>query len=143
METTGGVVGGGESHGYHITYGWENKLCLRMLQIPEKQESDKRKDSTSIHHFAAKLLKIIDFPIIFCNKSIIKVDDSLRAAKHPKQITEIIRRKLTFIFLRIFFYPTISPLVVSLSAQINLPTQRPQVIFPFRERNETKHFFTV
>lgn len=80
-----------------------------MLQIPEKQESDKRKDSTSIHHFAAKLLKIIDFPIIFCNKSIIKVDDSLRAAKHPKQITEIIRRKLTFIFLRIFFYPTISP----------------------------------
>ena len=114
-----------------------------MLQIPEKQESDKRKDSTSIHHFAAKLLKIIDFPIIFCNKSIIKVDDSLRAAKHPMRITEIIRRKLTFIFLRIFFYPTISPLVVSLSAQINLPTQRPQVIFPFRERNETKHFFTV
>ena len=91
-----------------------------MLRIPERQESDKRKDTTSIHKFAAKLLKIIDFPIIFCNKVIIKVYDSLRAAKHPKRITEIIRRKLTFSFLRIFFYPTplltISSLVVSLSA---------------------------
>ena len=72
MKTTGGVVVG-ESHGHHISYGWEDKLCIRMLRIPERQESDKRKDTTSIHKFAAKLLKIIDFLIIFCNKCIIKV----------------------------------------------------------------------
>ena len=35
----------------------------------KRQESDKRKDTTSSHQFAAKLIKIIDFPIIF---SIIK-----------------------------------------------------------------------
>ena len=44
-------------------------LCIIMLRIPERQESDKRKDTTSSHQFAAKLIKIIDFPIIF---SIIK-----------------------------------------------------------------------
>ena len=36
-----------------------------MLRIPERQESDKRKDTTNSHQFAAKLIKIIDFPIIF------------------------------------------------------------------------------
>ena len=36
-----------------------------MLRLPERQESDKRKDTTSSHQFAAKLIKIIDFPIIF------------------------------------------------------------------------------
>ena len=40
-------------------------LCIIMLRIPERQESDKRKDTTSSHQFAAKLIKIIDFPIIF------------------------------------------------------------------------------
>ena len=44
-------------------------LCIIMLRIPERQESDKRKDTTSSHQFAAKLIKTIDFPIIF---SIIK-----------------------------------------------------------------------
>ena len=36
-----------------------------MLRIPERQESGKRKDTTSSHQIAAKLIKIIDFPIIF------------------------------------------------------------------------------
>ena len=40
-------------------------LCIIMLRIPERQESDKRKDTTSSHQFTAKLIKIIDFPIIF------------------------------------------------------------------------------
>ena len=40
-------------------------LCIILLRIPERQESDKRKDTTSSHQFAAKLIKIIDFPIIF------------------------------------------------------------------------------
>ena len=44
-------------------------LCIIMLRIPERQESDKRKDTTSSHQFAAKLIKNIDYPIIF---SIIK-----------------------------------------------------------------------
>ena len=40
-------------------------LCIIMLRIPERQESDKRKDTTSSHQFAAKLIKNIDYPIIF------------------------------------------------------------------------------
>ena len=61
METTGGE---GESHGFHISYDWEDKLCIIMLRLPERQESDKRKDTTCSHQFAAKLIKIVDFPII-------------------------------------------------------------------------------
>ena len=57
--------GGGNIMGFIYLNDWEDKLCVRMLRIPERQESDKRKDTTSSHQFAAKLIKIIDFPIIF------------------------------------------------------------------------------
>ena len=58
-----------------------------MLQISERQESDKRKDSTSIHHFAAKLLKIIDFPIIFNNY-----------VENKNLQQKMVNRKLSFIW---------------------------------------------
>src|SRR5574344_2827003 len=49
METTGGE---GEYHGFHISYDWEDKLCIIMLRLPERQESDKRNDTTSSQQFA-------------------------------------------------------------------------------------------
>ena len=52
METTGGE---GESHGFHISYDLEDKLCIIMLRLPERQESDKRKDTTSSHQFDCKI----------------------------------------------------------------------------------------
>ena len=57
--------GGGNIMGFIYLNDWEDKLCVRMLRIPERQESDKRKDTTSSYQFAAKVIKIIDFPIIF------------------------------------------------------------------------------